>query len=178
MQTRKHIFLIGFMGCGKSYWGRHLSEKLGWPFLDLDDHISALAGHSIAHIFSTSGEAGFRALEHEALLALEHLPPTLIATGGGTPCFYEHMEWMNAHGTTLYLNLSPAELANRLQHQKETRPLLSAVKNADLEHFIAEKLEARAPFYLQAHHILTQNNAAENFAEQLEAKVKSIISPA
>ncbi len=156
MQTKRHLFLIGFMGCGKSHWGRLLAEKRGVPFLDLDDLIAAEAGKSIADIFAAQGEESFRALEREALRRLPHLPQSVIATGGGTPCFFDNMDWMNKQGSTVYLKTAPTLLVERLRREKEIRPLLAEVNDADLQSFIEKKLAEREPHYLQATMILEQ----------------------
>ncbi len=171
MQTGQHIFLIGFMGCGKTYWGRILAEKIGLPFLDLDDWISNNSGQSIAHIFSEKGEPGFRVMERDALQALAALPASIIATGGGTPCFFDNLDRMNEIGTTIYLKTPPTLLAERLRHEKEFRPLLAEVQDGDLHDFIAKKLEEREPYYRRAMVVLEQpgNNAV--FYAQLEKAI-------
>jgi shikimate kinase len=168
MQTSQHIFLLGFMGSGKSYWGRILAQKRNIPFYDLDELIVSNTGRSIPIIFSELGESGFRILEREALHSTLHLPAGILATGGGTPCFFDNMDWMNAQGTTIFLKTAPTLLAERLAQEKEIRPLLSAVKNEDLSSFIEQKLEARKPFYLQSRHILAQNTSNAAFLEALE----------
>lgn len=171
MQTRHHIFLLGFMGCGKTHWGRLLAEKTAMPFLDLDDWITQNAGKSIAHIFAEKGESGFRVLERDALQALADLPASIIATGGGTPCFFDNLDWMNEIGTTIYLNTSPTLLAERLHREKEFRPLLAKVQDDDLQDFIAKKLAERERFYLQAKVVLEQFKDDPSILEQLENAV-------
>lgn len=167
MQTSRHIFLIGFMGCGKSHWGRLLAENLGLPFQDLDDLITSRTGKSIPEIFTQNGESRFRQLEHEALQSLTGIPPSVIATGGGTPCFYDHMEWMNRNGLSIYLKTAPSVLAERLRNDKTIRPLLTEVKDSDLKAFIAEKLKEREAFYSQAELILEQTDDQEKNWDQL-----------
>ncbi len=168
MQTSQHIFLLGFMGSGKSYWGRILAQKRNIPFYDLDELIVSNTGKSIATIFSALGESGFRVLEREALHSTLYLPAGILATGGGTPCFFDNMEWMNDQGTTIFLETAPTLLAERLAQDKVIRPLLSAVKNEDLTNFIEQKLEARKPFYLQSKHILAQKTSNAAFLAALE----------
>lgn len=172
MQNRQHLFLLGFMGCGKSYWGRLLAEKLGRPFLDLDDWITGIAGLSIPEIFEKKGEFAFRAMEREALKSLAEIPPSVIATGGGTPCFFDNMEQMNAWGTTIYLKTPPTLLADRLRHEKGIRPLLSGVKEEDLQHFIQRKVEEREPFYLRAKVVLEQEEGDSDLLEKMWALSK------
>jgi len=174
MQTQNHIFLLGFMGCGKTHWGRLLAEKTGMPFLDLDERIATLSGKSISEIFTETGEPGFRVMERDALQSLVSLPTSIIATGGGTPCFFNNSDWMNEIGTTIYLKTSPTLLAARLHHEKEFRPLLAEVQEDDLHEFIAKKLEERERFYLQAKIVLEQKEGDKDFlnkmTEQLEVR--------
>jgi len=168
MQTSQHTFLIGFMGCGKTHWGRILSEKTGLPFFDLDDLITKKSGKSIAHIFSEKGEPGFRVMERNALQSLADQPASIIATGGGTPCFFDNLDWMNEIGTTIYLKTPPTLLAERLRHEKEFRPLLAEVQDHDLQDFIAKKLEERERFYMRAKVILEQTGDDAIFEGRLE----------
>lgn len=164
------------MGCGKSYWGNNLAIKIELPFLDLDDLISAKEGKTTAQIFAEKGEAGFRLIERDALRLLADLPVQVIATGGGTPCFFDNMNWMNQHGTTIFLNTPPTLLAERLRGEKEFRPLLRSVQDVDLLDFIIKKLEERAEFYLQANIILEQIVGDEEFLEKLVARVQGRVT--
>ena len=157
MTIAKHVFLIGFMGCGKSFWGMRLATELQCPFVDLDGVICEMVGLSIPEIFAQHGESGFRKLERDALRQFSPGSPAVIATGGGTPCFFDNLDWMNQHGTSIYLQVSAEKLAQRLQNDAATRPLLSNINPLDLQAFITSKLEERAPFYLQASAILTDD---------------------
>lgn len=148
------IFLIGFMGCGKSTLGKKLAAKTGFTFIDLDDVIVQNINMSITEYFETYGEAAFRAIEREELHKLSGLKNTIIATGGGAPCHLDNMDWMNQHGKTVYLKLSPKALLSRLsQKEIESRPLLKGKTNEELLEFIQSKLEERSPFYSQANFI-------------------------
>ena len=146
----RHLFLIGFMGSGKSYQGRRLAEKLGCPFIDLDAFIVTSEGKSIADIFFESGETGFRVLESDHLRRLAALPPAVVATGGGTPCFFDNLDWMKRHGLTVYLRTAPDVLFERLRGGKAHRPLLRDLDDEGLRDFIRERLAARESYYLQA----------------------------
>lgn len=148
------FFLIGFMGAGKSYRGRQWAGAAGWRFVELDAWIEAEAGKPIAQIFAEEGEAYFRQRESALLKASGGQQPSLVATGGGTPCFFDNMAWMNAHGTTVYLKASPALLAQRLRYEKAQRPLLHGLHDDQLEAFIAQKLAEREPFYHQSHMVI------------------------
>ena len=174
MQTSRHLFLLGFMGCGKSYWGKILASKLGLPFLDLDEWISDKEGKTVAQIFAEKGEAAFRLMERDALHSLADLPTSVVATGGGTPCFFDNMDWMNRNGTTIYLDTPPTLLAERLRGTKADRPLLAAMAEADKQEFISLKLQERMPFYVQAKLIIEQTGDEKVFEEALENAMRSI----
>lgn len=142
------FYLIGFMGAGKSFLGKQLSELLQAPFFDLDEFIVEKEQKSINQIFEQKGESYFREVEHECLLELssQHTH-AIIATGGGTPCFYENMNWMNQNGTTIWLNPGIDILVERLEKEKEHRPLLKSLDHFQLKQFIQLKLEERIKFY-------------------------------
>jgi shikimate kinase len=144
------IFLIGFMGSGKTTWGRKLASRMGCEFLDLDHILEAQAGMAIAEYFAEFGEDAFRKLESEVLKQTNYPENAVISTGGGLPCFFDNMQWMNAHGKTIYIKLSPKTLAARLENEKTHRPLLREKHGEALITFIAEKLNERDPFYSQA----------------------------
>ncbi|WP_461448729.1 shikimate kinase [Mucilaginibacter sp.] len=147
------IFFIGFMGCGKTTWSRKLANHLGYTFVDLDHLLEEQLGMTIAEYFSSFGEDAFRKLESEILKQTEFAHNTIISTGGGLPCFFDHMEWMNANGKTVYIKLSPKTLVDRLEKGKAKRPLLADKHGDELLQFITEKLAERESFYLQASHI-------------------------
>jgi shikimate kinase len=144
-----NIFLLGFMGCGKTYWGKRLAERLGVPFLDLDAYLEAQEGRSIADIFSTDGEPAFRMLERDYLHQLP-FAAGVVATGGGLPCFFDNMDWMNAHGHTIFLDTPVELLVRRLAPGRAHRPLLRDLSEAELPAFIEARLAVRLPFYNQA----------------------------
>lgn len=144
------IFLIGFMGCGKTTLGRKLANKLGYPFVDLDHVLEAQVGMTIAQYFGQYGEEAFRKLESAVLKQTNYHEHMVVSTGGGLPCFFDNIEWMNAHGKTVYIKLSPKTLATRLENEKEERPLLREKHGEALVAFIADKLKEREPFYDRA----------------------------
>lgn len=145
------IFLIGFMGSGKTHWGRLLSEATGVPYFDLDEVIVATERKSVAQIFSEDGEEYFRTREQEILEALsgEH-ENAIISTGGGTPCFFNNIEFMKSRGKVIWLNTSIDVLLQRLLRQKHTRPLIRNISDAELKTFIIRKLQDRKIYYEQA----------------------------
>ncbi|MEM1320423.1 MAG: shikimate kinase [Bacteroidota bacterium] len=153
-----NIYLLGFMGSGKSFTGRQLAELMGYAFYDLDEQIEEAAGCSISELFARQGEAAFRALERQQLHRTADYQNAVIATGGGTPCFYDNIDWINRQGWSIYLKASPALLAQRLMAETAQRPLLADLNKNKLHSFIEDKLKARQHFYQQARTIYTQKN--------------------
>ena len=144
------VFLVGFMGSGKSTLGKKLSELMNVSFIDLDSKIEESEGKSVNEIFRERGEEYFRNLEAEALRAIARIRNAVIATGGGAPCFYDNMEWMNENGVTVYLKAEPGELYHRLLKERETRPLLAHLGDVALFDYIMSSLAHREPYYAQA----------------------------
>ncbi len=144
------IFLIGFMGCGKSTFGKKLAVKLGYDFIDLDHVLENEVGSNIGDYFASHGEAAFRALESKVLKEYNYPENCVVATGGGAPCYFDNMDWMNNNGTTLYIEMTPIALAKRLEKGKEKRPLLKDMNEEQLIGFIESKLAERNPFYKRA----------------------------
>lgn len=144
------IFLIGFMGCGKSTLGKKLATKLGYDFIDLDHQLEKEIGDSVGNYFALHGEDGFRRQEKKTLQEYDYPANIVVATGGGAPCYFDNMEWMNANGKTVYIEMSPAALAKRLEGGKEKRPLIKNLSEEELICFIEAKLAEREPFYKQA----------------------------
>ena len=144
------LYLIGFMGCGKSAYGQQLAQQLNWDFVDLDERVTEQAGTSIAELFEQEGEESFRQWEQQALYSTAPLTYTVIATGGGTPCFQENLDWLKEHGTTIYLKMLPDKLVKRLKKEQQLRPLLKGMRQKALQQFVHQKLAERAYYYLQA----------------------------
>ena len=148
MMTRNHIvYIIGFMGSGKSTAGRKLASLLGWSFIDLDKRIEEHTSKTIPEIFSQKGEDYFRSIEAQLLRDLMTCTNTVISTGGGTPCHGDNMDFMNEHGLTVYLKLTPAELNSRLSQSNGERPLIKDLEKGNLLSFIEEKLAVRKKYY-------------------------------
>lgn len=145
------IYLIGFMGCGKSYWGEKLAQKLELPFFDLDHQIEEKEEKSISAIFEEGGEEQFRMLEKEVLhLVTESHGAFVMATGGGTPCFYNNIEYMKKSGLVVWINCSTDDLFHRLVDEKDKRPLLKDLSDEHLRAYITKKGADRHIFYRQA----------------------------
>lgn len=148
------VFLIGFMGSGKTYWGKIWAQQKGLDFYDLDEIVEAKEGKSIAAIFEKEGEDYFRKTETEALHTLSEKDGCIIACGGGTACFNDNIQWMNKQGTSVYLSATPTDILNRVIEEKNNRPLINKLNEAELLFFIEQKLKEREPFYNQAKIIL------------------------
>jgi shikimate kinase len=148
------IFLIGMMGCGKSYLGALLASELQYSFIDADVFIEQQQQQTISEIFATQGEVFFRNIETAALEKMA-APNTIIATGGGAPCFNNNMQWMNQYGLTIFLNEPIELLAQRLQKEQAKRPIIANIATAALPNFLEKKMEERLPFYSQAHITVT-----------------------
>jgi len=153
------IFLIGFMGCGKTHWGKLLSEKLGVPFFDLDEKITEQEGRPINEIFKTEGEEYFRMLEKDVLhLLTESHESFVMACGGGTPCFFNTIDYLKRQGTVVWINCSTDCLYQRLTKEKDQRPLIASIPDDQLKTFIIRKYSSRKIFYQQASVIMPEEN--------------------
>jgi len=154
------IFLIGYMGSGKTAMGKLLAKRLGLTFLDLDSYIENKFRRTIATIFKEDGEAGFREIEKTCLHEVAEFEDVVIATGGGAPCFFDNMDYMNLRGETIYIKLTPEHLAKRLSTSKAgVRPLLRDKTGKELLQHITETLKHREPFYMQAKRIIEGTDA-------------------
>lgn len=147
---KKQIFLIGYMGCGKSTLGIALAKSLGWSFIDLDEAFEQQQRCTITEYFKLYGEDGFRKAEHELLKTSLDIENRVYATGGGMPCFFDNMALMNANGLTIYIKLPAPALCRRLAGGKHHRPLIANKSDDELLEFINIKLKEREPFYNQA----------------------------
>lgn len=157
------IFLIGFMGAGKTTLGRALEARLpGWRYVDLDEEVERMAGFSVNRIFKNYGEEVFRRMEHDALHELLRAERTIVGCGGGTPCFFDNMERMNAAGTTVHLVASRPVLLRRLLEAQNQRPKLAGMSPEALDRYIGEALAEREP-----HYSLAQNRFPTDRLESL-----------
>ncbi|HJS55417.1 MAG TPA: shikimate kinase [Chitinophagaceae bacterium] len=163
------IFLIGFMGSGKTYWGKKLSEKLTLPFFDLDEQIESHEGKAITQIFADDGEEYFRLLEKDTLhIITESHDSFIMAVGGGTPCYFNNIEFMNKTGTTVWINTPVDLLFERLIKDKAQRPLIKNLDDAQLRRFIIKKFSDRKIYYEQAEMIVDENEKSlEKIVEKL-----------
>ncbi len=165
------LYLLGFMGSGKSHVGKKLSARLNIPFIDLDDYIVRQEQKSINQIFQEKGEAGFRQIEKQCLINTGKMPNVIIGCGGGTPCFFNNMEWMNENGATYYLNYPVEILFHRLKTRKSRRPLIKDMDDSTLFSFINQKLNERSKYYLKAQYQFTPDKNGKEAVDVIEAWV-------
>lgn len=153
------IFLIGFMGSGKTHRGRQLSQKLNIPFFDLDEQIVNDENRSISDIFEQEGEEYFRLREKDVLhIITESHASFVMACGGGTPCYFNNIEYMNQSGTTVWLNTPIPVLFERLMKEKDKRPLVKELSGEQLRSFIVKKYSDRKIYYEQASITIEEEN--------------------
>ncbi len=145
------IFLVGYMGVGKTTYGKKLATRYGLEFIDLDGYISSKENVKVAYIIKSEGERYFRKLEQKYLKELVKEEDVLVSTGGGTPCFFENMTLINQHGVSIYLKLDEKSLAKRLINGVESRPILKGKTIDELTKFIVQHLKERTPYYIRAH---------------------------
>jgi len=163
------VFLIGFMGSGKSFYAKGLSEYLHVPFVDLDQFIEEEQAISISEIFEKMGESAFRTIESIAIKQVykdlvDRTTETqqkndilgVISCGGGTPCFNGNMDWMNEHGLTVWINPAEEIIWERLIKEPQTRPLVASLTEDALKEFIHQKLLERKPYYEKAQSVINQ----------------------
>lgn len=153
----RRIILIGYMGAGKTTVGNALSKDLGMMFYDLDWYIETRMRKTIAQIFEEKGEEGFRKIEYNMLHEVAEFEDVIISCGGGTPCFFDNIDYLNQQGDTIYLQASPEVLSKHLKMGKTVRPLIAGKTDEELVEFIKEQLAYRETFYCKARHIINVN---------------------
>ena len=171
------IIIVGYMGSGKTTVGKALSKDMGIPFYDLDWYIESRMRKTVAQIFAERGEEGFRKIEYNMLHEVAECENVIISCGGGTPCFFDNMDYMNGQGETVYLKASPEVLYGHLKMGKTERPLLKNKTPEEMQVFIAEQLEKREPYYSKAKHTLDVN-LLENY-EKIKisvAKMRALLN--
>jgi shikimate kinase len=163
------IFLIGFMGSGKTHWGKQLSQKLNLPFFDLDEQIVANEEKSINAIFEELGEEYFRLLEKDVLhIITESKESFVMACGGGTPCYFKNIDYMKKNGTSVWINTSVDVLYERLLKDAAHRPLVKELSEDQLKDYIIKKFSDRKIYYQQADLIIDDETISlENLVEKI-----------
>ncbi|MDT8394380.1 MAG: shikimate kinase [Bacteroidales bacterium] len=145
------IFIIGYMGAGKSTAGKRLSNRLGIPFIDIDEAFEEKFRYSIPRFFDQFGEERFREFEHQCLKEIIHEnADAVVSTGGGTPCFFNNLELMQKSGVTIYLKMHPKSLAERLSRSRRLRPVIRDIQQHEMPAFVETQLAGREAYYEQA----------------------------
>jgi shikimate kinase len=165
------IFLIGYMGAGKTTLGRALAAELGVEFIDLDCYIEERFRKTISQIFAEKGEEEFRNIERRMLHEVGEFENVIISTGGGTPCFFDNIEYMSSQGTTVYLDVPVERLFIRLSIARSKRPLIKDKNDEELRAFIAEQLGKRLPHYSKAQYSFKADKLED--APQVKASVEA-----
>ena len=173
----RRIILIGYMGSGKTTIGRALSKETGMMFYDLDWYIESRMRKTVSQIFAEKGEEGFRKIEYNLLHEVAEFEDVIISCGGGTPCFFDNMDYLNQQGDVVYLKATPETLYKHLLMAKVERPLLKDKTPEELIAYITEHLKEREPFYGKARHILDVNvlDNYDKIAISVE-RIKSLLS--
>ena len=164
------ILLIGFMAAGKTTLGKALARELGLQFIDLDHYIENRYRSTVSQLFAERGEEAFRQIERNMLHEVAEFEDVIIATGGGTPCFFDNIDYMNGQGTTVFLEASVDTIHTRLTIARTQRPLVAQKTSDELRDYIIQMLELRKPYYTRAHHTFCANRL-ENIC-QVEESVK------
>ena len=144
------IYLVGYMGAGKTTAAKRLAHRLGWEVADTDALFEEKYRISIDDFFQKYDEPLYRKLESEILKSTESLDKVVISTGGGTACYFDNMDWMNQHGLTVFMRISPAAAVDRVLHSRHKRPLARGKTEAELMEFVSQHYAARMPFYERA----------------------------
>lgn len=167
------IFLVGYMGAGKTTLGRALAKELGIQFIDLDSHIEERLCKSVSQIFADKGEEGFREIERRMLHEVGEFEDVVISTGGGTPCFFDNIDYMNSQGTTVFLDVPVERLFIRLSIARKKRPLIMGKSDDELRAFIMEQLAKREPHYSKAGQRFLADKLEDS--RQIEMSVKEFL---
>ena len=166
------IFLIGYMGAGKTTLGKAFARSMGLTFIDLDWYIEERVHKTVRQIFAERSEEGFRELEKRMLHEVADFEDVVIATGGGTPCFFDNVEYMNQKGETVFLDVSQEVLFRRLKVAKQQRPLLAQKNDEELKAFIADALGKRLPHYSKAKHVFRADELEDK--QQIQQSVEAL----
>ncbi len=154
------------MGAGKTYWGQRVAKCCGLGFIDLDHEIERCTGLSVADVFASKGEAGFREQERDILRKVCTMSEDMIvAVGGGTPCYYDNMAQMKCVGRVIYLKRTVAELCEEIAKKQDERPLLKDLTRDELEKKVSEMLREREVYYIQADEVVEELDAQRKIQE-------------
>lgn len=166
------IIIIGFMGAGKTTVGKELAKAIGLPFYDLDWYIQTRMRKTIAQIFEEKGEEGFRLVEHNMLHEVAEFENVVISCGGGTPCFFDNMDYMNQQGDVVYLKGTVDTIIEHIKMGKGVRPLLIGKTDEELRQYVTEQLKERETHYMKAKYVY-DINLMDNF-EKVTSTINEI----
>ena len=173
----RRIIFIGYMGAGKTTIGKALSNTTGMAFYDLDWYMESRMHKSVKELFNENGETGFRKIEHNMLHEVAEFEDVIISCGGGTPCFFDNIDYMNQQGETVYLKANPEVLYGHLKMSKVIRPLLLNKTAEEVKVFMQDQLTQREPYYAKAKYVyhvdlLDNYDKIERSIEQLKTMLR------
>ena len=169
MMKMNRIYLVGYMGAGKTTAAKRLASRLGWEVVDTDALFEEKYRISVDDFFQKYDEPLYRKLESEILKSTEGRDNVVISTGGGTACYFDNMEWMNQHGLTVFMQISPKAAVDRVLHSHHKRPLIRGKSEEELMEFVSQHYAARMPFYEQAKiTVKSENFDLEALMERIE----------
>ena len=155
------VYLVGYPACGKTTLGKKIARKLGYNFVDLDLLFEETYHVTISDFFGNYGEDVFRICEKKILRTASQMNNTVIATGGGAPCFFDNMDYINKNGLSIYIKKPAKFLAERLRNAKSVRPLFRGISNEDMLSYITTQLVEREYYYMKAKVVVQQQNVDE-----------------
>ena len=165
-----NIYIVGYPCCGKTSLGKKIAKKIGYNFVDLDHLFEEQYKITISDFFEKYNEEAFRMCERKILHSTTSLKNTVIATGGGTPCYFDNMEFINKNGVSIYLQRCIGFLAERLRNTKQNRPLLQNLTAEEIPSYIEKQLSNREPYYLKAH-IVTSLQTPMDIVEFIKSTI-------
>ena len=165
------IYIVGYMGAGKTTAARRLAQRLGWEVVDTDALFEEKYKISVRDFFTKYDEPLYRKLESEVLKETENIENVVVSTGGGTACYFDNMDWMNQHGLTVFLRISPQAAVDRVLHSRHKRPLVDGKSEQELTDFVSLHYASRLPFYEQAKiTVKAEDLDLEGLIRQIEIK--------
>lgn len=171
------IYIVGYMGAGKTTAAKRIANRLGWEVVDTDAMFEEKYRISVCDFFHKYDEQLFRKLESEVLKTTENMEYTVVSTGGGLACYFDNMEWMNRHGLTVFMRISPEAAADRILHSKRKRPLTENKTEEELAEYIRHHYAERLPFYEQARiTVKSEDLDLEELIKQIEHDKGCIIN--
>ncbi len=166
------ITLVGYMGAGKTLIGKQLADQLRLPWYDLDQRIATASGYTVTETILNKGELFFREIEREQLIVAIKEPHFVMSTGGGTPCYYDNIDYMNKQSLTVYLQYSVSELYERLEGHQATRPLIAHLEGEALREYVGKHLFERAEYYERATFTIKAGSKTVN---EIVAEIKKLV---